>query len=878
MIALALALLGDPQEADSYRVDWLTPPQGSVLEVGGMDFLPDGRLAVSTRRGQVWIVENPLAEDPADARFSLFAEGLQEGLGLAVVDGAIHVLQRSELSRLTDVDGDGRCDRIDTLCNGWGVSGHYHEFAFGLPVDAKKNFYISLNVSFGDPKWWHGRSTAPWRGWIMRISESGALEPFACGFRSPCGLGLTEDGELLETDNQGDWMPTCPIYHVKPGRFYGHPAALAWTPEYLGTKTTPSDTIPPEREREPAAIWLPYKWSRSAGNLVADTTRGGFGPFAHQFFVAELTNGMVLRAQLEKVRGEYQGACFLFRRRVGSAVRVLFGPDGKTLFAGLTNRGWGGLAPAAGIARIRWTGKTPFEMREVHLRQDGFDVTFTKPLSTASIRPAVDVMLYHYDWWWEYGSPERGNEKLEVSAVGASEDRTRLYVQVRGLRAGEIARVVLPEVRSEDGEPLLHDEFDYTINQLPEGPLCTTPIARLVPPPPARENGDEGWLRLCYTDAFGMWNSQGWSLVDAEVDPQDPTKLATKEGDGALVNDGKAGEKISDFVSKPEFGDVKLHAEFMMPNGGGGGVMLMGRYEVRFSADASCGAIPPGAGFLGEAPALESFKGPGQWHDLDLVFRAPRFDAQGKKTEDARFEKVLVDDILLHESLDVPGPTEGGYEGEVARGPLRFRGDRGRIALGGIKVRPTDAPVEESGFVPLFDGEGLEGWTESGEGTWKVEDGVLIGSGKRGYLATARSDFRDFEVAARMKVSDGGNSGLFLRASPSEGGASAGREVGCAGYEAEVNSSYPDEQHTGSLRDLAPVKVHLVAPDTWFDYRVSCREERDGTRIRTFINGIPIADYLDRDRRFASGRIALEQHHEGSVVEVKALAVREIGR
>lgn len=854
--AIALACLGDPVEADFYRVDWLTPPQGSILEVGGMDFLPDGRLALSTRRGQVWLVENALAENPADARFTLFAEGLQEGLGLTVVDGAIHVLQRGEISKLADDDGDGRCDRIDTLCDAWGVSGHYHEFAFGLPRDSAGNFFLSLNVSFGDPKWWHGRSTVPWRGWVVKVTPPGELEPYALGFRSPCGLGFDEEGNLFETDNQGDWMPSCPIFHVKPGRFYGHPASLAWTPEYLATKTTPSDTIPPEHAREPAAAWIPYKWSRSAGNLVPDTTEGKFGPFAHQLFVAELTNGMVVRTQLERVRGELQGACFLFRQRVGSAIRVLFAPDG-TLFAGLTNRGWGGLAPGHGVARIRWTGRTPFEIREVHLLQDGFEVSFTEPIAPEPDLKLVEASMYHYDWWWEYGSPERGNEKLEIAGSEVSADGTHLELRFRNLRAGEIARVVLNGVRSAKGDPLLHPEFDYTINQLPEGPLCTTPVARLVPPPPARESQDEGWLRLCYTDAFGLWESTGWSLVEAEIDPEDPTRFVLAEGNGALVNDGTGG----DFVSRPVFGDLKLHAELMLPAAGGGGVMLMGRYEVRFSPDASFGSI------ASRGPALQCFKGPGQWHDLDLVFRAPRFDAQGRKVENARFEKVLVDDILLHEGIDLPAPTEGGMEGETARGPLRFRGDRGLVAMRGIQVRPMDEAVEEPGFVPLFDGEDLEGWTQIGEATWSVEEEVLVGSGKKGLLATVRDDFGDFELAARMKVSDGGRSAIRFRVAESG-----------EGYEAVVNSSYPDEEHTGSLRGLAPVKAQLVAPDTWFDYRVRCAEETAGTRIAISIGGIVVTEFVDAERRCGPGRIAIEQHHEGSTVEIRSLAIRELQR
>src|SRR5688572_6268217 len=323
----------DPaREADYWEVQYYQPPEGAVLEVGGIGFLPDGRMVVSTRRGQVWLVDDPLAEDPAQARFHLFAEGLQEGLGLAVVDGLVHVLQRGEISRLLgDFDSDGTCDEIHTISDAWGLSGNYHEFAYGLPVDADGNYYVSLNVAFLDPRWWHGKSLVPWRGWVLKIAPDGKASPVACGFRSPCGIGMSSRGELFVTDNQGDWVASSPLYHVKEGAFYGHPASLAWTEEYRAGKTEASDTVPPARERTPPAIWIPYKWSRSAGNMVDDATGGRFGPFEGDLFVAELTNGLILRAQLEEVRGELQGACLVFRQKIGSATRLAFAPDGSMI-------------------------------------------------------------------------------------------------------------------------------------------------------------------------------------------------------------------------------------------------------------------------------------------------------------------------------------------------------------------------------------------------------------------------------------------------------------------------------------------------------------------------------------------------------------------
>ena len=869
-----------PRESDYYAVEYLTPPDGAVVEVGGMDFFPDGRLVVSTRRGQVWIVKKPLADDPKAAQFQLFAEGLWEGLGLRVWKNDVFVLQRGELSRLSDVDGDGVCDRVDVVADGWGLSGNYHEFAYGLPTDDQVKFYFSLNVGFVDPKWWHGKSFAPYRGWIMQAARDGTVTPFACGFRSPCGLSMSPDNELFVTDNQGDWEPACPLYHVHRGKFYGHPASLKWTEEYLSTHTEPSDTIPPAREREAPALWIPYKWVRSAVNVVLDRSNGSFGPFEGQMFIAELTNGMIVRAALEKVRGEYQGAVFLFRQKVGSICRMAFAPGG-TLFCGFTNRGWGGLAPADGIARVKWTGKTPFEMHTVHLIDHGFEIDFTQPLKRGSKLGAADVELsqYHYDYFWQYGSPERDLARIEVSEVTLSPTRRTLRVIAPKLEAGNVARCVLSNVVNEAGEPLLHDEFDYTLNQFPEGPLCETPIARVVPPPPARETQDEGWLRLCYGDALDQWTSSGWKLCDADLDAKNPKKLLVADGNGALVNDG---ENASDFTSKPAFGDALVHASFMLPEESSGALYLQGRYAVLLAASEKqgnvrhnrCGALAASASFPGHESKIDGWKGAGQWHDLDVVFHAPRFDAAGKKTASARFEKVSLDDVVLYENVEVPEPSEGGIGAEAPLGPLRFHVN-GKIALGSIRAKPLDEAKSDAGFTPLMNGDDLTGWTVRATGqdtdteTWKIDDHVLTSGGKSNLLVSASDTYNDFELAARLKLSPGGRSAIYLRARPGDTGAN--------GYAIVLNSSYPDKQHTGSLLDLAPISVQLVGDDTWFDLALRCADEPAGTHIQVSINGVLFTDFVDKERKFARpGHIALQQHHEGSVLEVKKLEIREL--
>ncbi len=863
-------------EADYTTVDYLVPPEHAEVEVGGMDFLPDGRLALSTRRGQVWIVDDPLAKDPKDAKFHLFAEGLQEGLGLHVVDGEICVVQRAELSRLRDTDHDGTCDTVETICNAWGVSGNYHEFAYGLPVDRDGNFYVSLNLGFTEPKWWHGRSLAPYRGWIVQISKTGALKPFAFGFRSPCGLGMDDEGQLLLTDNQGDWEPVCPLYVVKPNQFHGAPASLAWTPQYQETKTEPSLTNPPDMPRVAPALWMPYGWTRSAGDMRTIPRDGSFGPYGGQLALAELTNGLVLRADLERVRGESQGACLMLRQRVGSAIRVLFGKDG-TLFTGLTNRGWGGLNPSSGVARVRWNGRMPFEIQHVHLLQDGFELTLTEPLaSNAALDPAnVLATQYHYDWWWEYGSPERGTRRLTTTSLAASADRRKLLVHFSDLAAGEVAKVKLSGLLSQSGQALLHEEFAYTVNQLPEGPLCDTPVARVVPPPPARESGAEGWLRVCYGDAFEMWKQSRWKLSDIELDASDATKFALKDGMGALTNQGLA--PAEDYTSSFVFGDAKVHVECALPKGGATAVSVHGRYDILLADPGeektqslrSLGAVLPGEHFAGSPPLLPAFKGPGQWHDLDFFFRAPRFDASGRKIANARFERVMVDDVLLQNQIELTEPVQGASGPESAEGPLVIRGGLGICAVGGIMVRPLDVPWPAEGWHALLAPDEIEGWKTIGAATWKNEDKLLTTGGKPGFLATERDDFANLELRARCKINDGGLANLWLRASIAEGAPPAG-------YAVRINASHPDPEKTGSIVGHAPRKVVLAPADTWFDLVVRCESAGEGTRVTVRMNGVVVNEWLDTAKPFAKGRIALEQHHEGSVLEVKDLAVREI--
>ncbi len=469
------------REAVYYQVLTIPLPEECVLEVGGLAFRPDGKLLACTRRGEIWLIDQATADDPSTARFQLFAAGLHEALGLYVENNqTVYVVQRPELTKIVDRDGDGRADEFVTVCDRWGVSGDYHEFAFGPARDRQGNFYITLNVGFGGGH----QAKAPWRGWCVRVTPDGRLEPYAFGLRSPNGVNFSPDGDLFYCDNQGEWVATNKMHHVKPGQFYGHQASLRWlklspfaelaakpypsSMRYDGTDSAGRFTgnYPPH---DPPAIWFPYgRMGQSASEPVWDTTGGKFGPFAGQCFVGDQTRSMIMRVALEKIDGVYQGACFPFRSGLQCGVnRLCFAPDGS-LMVGQTNRGWGSIGSKPyGLQRLVFTGKTPMEIHHIRLVRDGFELVFTKPLPPQpSWDRAVSVTSFTYNYWSTYGSPEVDTRAEKVAAVNLVGPQT-LRLNVPNLRRGRVYEFRLDGIQSTDGEPLLHPEAYYTLNVLP---------------------------------------------------------------------------------------------------------------------------------------------------------------------------------------------------------------------------------------------------------------------------------------------------------------------------------------------------------------------------------------------------------------------------
>lgn len=466
---------GDPTEEDYYRITTFETPLEETIEACGFQLMDNGQMAVCSRRGDIFMIRDPFAEKVTADQFSVFARGLHEPLSLALRDGWLYAVQRPEVTRMRDQDGDGLADLFETHADGWGVSGDYHEYAFGSKFDKEGNLVVTLCLtgSFS--------SQVPFRGWAMKITPDGETIAMTSGVRSPAGVGANAVGDLFYTDNQGPWNGTCGLKPLLAKKFVGHPGGFAWydqAQDSMGQRPLEPESgsrmhIETERipELVPPAVLFPYnKMGKSASGVACDLSNGKFGPFANQLFVADQSHSTIMRVHLEQVDGVYQGVCFPFRKGFASGnVGVEMTPSGS-LFVGGTNRGWGsiGTRPFA-IERLDWTGAVPFEIKEMRIRPAGFELEFTQPVDakTAAEIGNYDLKTYTYEYRSQYGSPEVDHTSATITSATVSNDGMTVQLAVDGLQIGHVHELDAGRVTNQNSLPLLHGKAYYTLNRIP---------------------------------------------------------------------------------------------------------------------------------------------------------------------------------------------------------------------------------------------------------------------------------------------------------------------------------------------------------------------------------------------------------------------------
>jgi mono/diheme cytochrome c family protein len=513
--------LGKQSGAGVFKVETLPLPRAMIPEVSGVAFTPQGTLVVTNRRGEVWMRN-------AAGAWRRFATGLYEGFGLvAPSETEILVIQRPELTRLRDTDGDGVADRYETMADQWGITGNYHEFTYGLARDRKGNVYFGSGmVSYGRGReipWargdlkaaqyipWAGpgnvpdghRSVAPMQGWMFQVSAAGQFTPFAFGFRQPLGVGVSPDDELFVSDVSGAWVPTSTLLHVEKDGFYGHPDPLKWHPDYQDRKLSVEEL---RALRRPPTVYLPRGlMGTSPGQPVWDTTGGKFGPYAGQIFLGDVTP-LLMRVDLEKVAGVYQGAAFPFLRGGGlrlGGMHNTFGPDGA-LYVAQTVRGWMSTEGNEGLQRVVWSGETPVDLLSVKLTAQGFALRYTTAMNVSIGEVSqYQVKRFHYNYHPLDGSLRVSETDVPVTRVQASADGLGVEVELLELQPGFVYELnVGRKVLSRTGRPLANAIAYYTANRLlsgetKPGPSRLQAAAAQVARPPDPGRGEEIFRLNC---------------------------------------------------------------------------------------------------------------------------------------------------------------------------------------------------------------------------------------------------------------------------------------------------------------------------------------------------------------------------------------------
>lgn len=474
---------------EAYTVQQIEMPDGLLSQAGGIDFMPDGRLVACFMRGEV------MTYNPKVKEWKIFADGLLYPLGIhAVSNTEVLVMQTPNLMRIKD--SDGVAELYENAADDFGISGNYHEFNYGVAQDKLGNVFFSLNCASSgggvrpivrgelnargrDGIDGHKEmfSVVPYRGWVMSLAPNGKVHPYASGFRSPNGLGFDADGNLFVTDNQSDWVPTGSLYHVREGKFYGHPASLVWTDAWKNRDPFNAPVSELDSMRTRAAVLFPQGiMANSPSQPFADTTKGKFGPFAGQMFIGEINRDRILRVMIEKVDGEFQGACIPFIDGHGlhpGNNRLAFDADGNLWIGQI---GFGGWMPdsSSGIQKITFTGKMPMDVYMMNLTPGGFDITFTKQLDNVSARDVNNFKMRRYRYEYKKkdinegidDAPQVDVKEVNVDSINLSGDRKKISLLIRDMQPGFIYELTLGDIKSSDGEPLSNKLVCYTVNKL----------------------------------------------------------------------------------------------------------------------------------------------------------------------------------------------------------------------------------------------------------------------------------------------------------------------------------------------------------------------------------------------------------------------------
>ena len=392
-----------PWAVDTFELP-VDNPWKALLFCGDHDFLPDGKLVVCTMQGDVWRAEpiEPGADgEPRRLAWRRIASGLHHPLGMAVVDGVIHVLGRDQITKLVDTNGDGEADRYDCFSRAYTASAGGHDYTCGLVRDTDGRFITACSAQG-----------------LVRISADGkTAEVLATGLRNSDGVGICPDGTITAGSSEGDWVPASLVGAVPPGRpRQGEP------PLHFGHKGPVSGRVP-----DLPLAYLPRGIDNNCGGQVW-VPEGAMGPLGGQLVHLSFGAGTAMVLLRDEVAGQQQGAIVPLpvSFRSGSHRGKFNDRDGGLYVSGMA--GWGTYTPADGcLERVRYTGRRLQQPTGFHLHDNGVRIDFAEPIDPAvAADPARHfAQVWNYRYGAGYGSDEysttheglRGHDHLPITAV-----------------------------------------------------------------------------------------------------------------------------------------------------------------------------------------------------------------------------------------------------------------------------------------------------------------------------------------------------------------------------------------------------------------------------------------------------------------------------
>ena len=468
------------QDDGAYVVERITEPEKNPWKAdtlfGGFDFFDDGRAAVCTAQGEVWVVSG-IDDTLQKLSWRRFASGLFQPLGVRIVRGEVYVIGRDQITHLRDLNADGEADYYGNFNNDTVLSTNPADYSLDLQTDSTGNFY------YGKATPWFPDINTPHQGVIFKVSPDGAKsEIIATGLRVPNGLAVSPTDEITVSENQGHWQPSSKVNIVRPGAFYGMmPSAQREIEMKWGDKTIrvnpsdptvrkklgftgygPKNPVPTGSYERPLA-WLPYAVDNSSGAPFWAIT-DKWGPLSGQLLFTSYGRCVLFATLRHKVGDQEQAAMVPMNLRFDTGIiRGRVNPrDGQVYVAGL--RGWLTTAQrAGGLYRVRYTGKPAHLPVNFTVLTTGLELRFSDALDAKSVSDLANFTAERWNYFYSgaYGSAEYSvthpkepkHDVLAIQSSNLSADGKTLTLAIADMRKSAQLQLNL-KLRTADGLPI----------------------------------------------------------------------------------------------------------------------------------------------------------------------------------------------------------------------------------------------------------------------------------------------------------------------------------------------------------------------------------------------------------------------------------------